>query len=98
MLGDSQWEKAAGHRAAGVHLQSQHLEAEAVRSLRPAWFTEGVPGQPGLHREKPYLETKPNQTKPNQTKPNQTKPNNKKQNQKLKTQTPKQSLLPHYVW
>ena len=38
------------------------------------------------------------QTKPNQTKPNQTKPNNKKQNQKLKTQTPKQSLLPHYVW
>ena len=51
MLGDSQWEKAAGHRAAGVHLQSQHLEAEAGRSLRPAWFTEGVPGQPGLHRE-----------------------------------------------
>ena len=88
MLGDSQWEKAAGHRAAGVHLQSQHLEAEAVRSLRPAWFTEGVPGQPGLHREKPYLETKPNQTKPN----------NKKQNKKPKTQKPKQSLLPHYVW
>jgi hypothetical protein len=28
-------------------------EAEAGRflSLRPAWSTKGVPGQPGLHRE-----------------------------------------------
>ena len=29
-------------------------EAEAGRSLssRPAWFTELVPGQPGLHKER----------------------------------------------
>jgi hypothetical protein len=25
-------------------------------SLRPAWSTEQVPGQPGLHRKKPCLE------------------------------------------
>jgi hypothetical protein len=40
-------------------------EAEAGRflSLRPAWSTEWVPGQPGLHRETLSRETKQNQKK-----------------------------------
>jgi hypothetical protein len=35
-------------------------EAEAGRYVRPAWSTEQVPGQPGLHREN--LSHKPNNT------------------------------------
>ena len=37
-------------------------EAEAGRSLssRPAWSTERVPGQPGLHRETLSLKKKKN--------------------------------------
>jgi hypothetical protein len=44
----------------GTCLESIAEEAEAGRflSLRPAWSAEGVPGQPGLHRE-----TKENKTR-----------------------------------
>jgi hypothetical protein len=40
-------------------------EAEAGRflSLRPAWSTEGVPGQPGLHRETLSRKNKTNKQK-----------------------------------
>jgi hypothetical protein len=43
------------------------LEAEAGRflSLRPAWSTEWVLGQPGLHRETLSLETKTNNNNKN---------------------------------
>jgi hypothetical protein len=30
---------------------TQEAETGRSLSLRPAWFTERVPGQPGLHRE-----------------------------------------------
>jgi hypothetical protein len=41
------------------------LEAEAggFLSSRPAWSTEWVPGQPGLHRKTLSRKPKPNQTK-----------------------------------
>ena len=34
--------------------------AEAVRTLssRPAWTTEGIPGQPDYYTEKPYWKNK----------------------------------------
>jgi hypothetical protein len=38
----------------GAHLWSQHLGGRVRQisvSWRPAWSTESVPGQPGLHRE-----------------------------------------------
>jgi hypothetical protein len=47
---------------------TREAEAGGFLSSRPAWSTEGVPGQPELHRE--TLSQK-NQTK-NQTKPKQT--------------------------
>jgi hypothetical protein len=31
---------------------TQEAEAGRFLSLRPAWSTKWVPGQPGLHREK----------------------------------------------
>jgi hypothetical protein len=39
-------------------------EAGGFLSSRPAWSTEWVLGQPGLHRETLSRKTKPNQTKP----------------------------------
>jgi hypothetical protein len=51
-------------------------EAEAGRFLssRPAWSTELVSGQLGLHRETlPQNKTKQNKTKQNKTKQNKTK-------------------------
>jgi hypothetical protein len=30
---------------------TQEAEAVGSLSLRPTWYTERVPGQPGLHRE-----------------------------------------------
>ena len=30
---------------------TQEAETSGSQSLRPAWSIEGVPGQPGLHRE-----------------------------------------------
>jgi hypothetical protein len=41
-------------------------------SLRPAWSTEWVPGQPGLYRETLSWKTKQNKTKQNKTKQNKT--------------------------
>jgi hypothetical protein len=54
-------------------------EAEAGRFLssRPAWSTEWVPGQPGLHRE--TLPRKPNQPNKQTNKQNKTR---KQQQQK----------------
>jgi hypothetical protein len=45
-------------------------EAEAGELLRsrPAWSTEWVPGQPGLHRETPSQKKPKTKTKTNQTK------------------------------
>jgi hypothetical protein len=56
-------------------------EAEAGRFLssRPAWSTERVPGQPGLHRE--TLPRK-NKTKQNKTKQNKTTKTKTKKKQK----------------
>ena len=51
---------------------TQEAEAGGFLSLRPAWSTKLVPGQPGLHRE--TLSRKTKQTK----KQNKTKNNNKK--------------------
>jgi hypothetical protein len=61
-------------------------EAEAGRFLssRPAWSTDRVPGQPGLHRE--TLSRKTNKTKQNKTKTNKqkTQPTNQPTKQKQK--------------
>jgi hypothetical protein len=59
-------------------------EAEAGRflSLRPAWSTKWVLGQPGLHRETlSRKQTKQNKTKQNN--PKQTKKNKNKKNAKI---------------
>ena len=52
--------------------QEAEAEAEAGRSLssRPAWSTEQVPGQPGLHRKTLSWKTKNKKTKQNKTKQN----------------------------
>jgi hypothetical protein len=58
-------------RAVVAHaFNSSTWEAEAggFLSLRPAWSTELVPGQPGLHRETLSRKTKQNKTKQNKTK------------------------------
>jgi hypothetical protein len=39
----------------------REAEASEFLSLRPAWSTKGVPGQPGLHRE--TLSQKPKKKK-----------------------------------
>jgi hypothetical protein len=49
-------------------------EAGGFLNLRPAWSTEQVLGQPGLHREILSRKTKQNQTRPDQTRPDQTRP------------------------
>jgi hypothetical protein len=56
-------------------------EAEAGRFLssRPAWSTEWVPGQPGLHRG--FLKTTTTTTKKNKNK----KPKKKQKRKKLRT-------------
>jgi hypothetical protein len=33
------------------NLSTQEVDAGRSLGLRPAWFIERVPGQPGLHRE-----------------------------------------------
>ena len=40
------------------HPSTWEAEADTFLSLRPAWSTEGVPGQPGLHRETLSRKTK----------------------------------------
>jgi hypothetical protein len=47
---------------------TQEAEAGIFLSSRPAWSTESVPGQPGLHRETQSLEEKKQKTKNKQTK------------------------------
>jgi hypothetical protein len=42
---------------------TREAEAGGFLSLRPAWSTKGVPGQPGLYRE--TLSQKKNKTKQN---------------------------------
>ena len=43
------------------HPSTQEAEAGASLSSRPAWSTERIPGQPGLHREtlSPKTKNKP---------------------------------------
>jgi hypothetical protein len=71
------WFKIQTHSWAVVAhtFNSSTWEAEAggFLSLRPAWSTEWVLGQPGLHRE--TLSRKTNPTQPNPTQPNPTQPN-----------------------
>jgi hypothetical protein len=52
-------------------------EAEAGRflSLRPAWSTEWVPGQPGLHRETLSRKNKNKNKKPNKQTKKRSEPN-----------------------
>jgi hypothetical protein len=66
-------------------------EAEVGKSLssRPAWSTQWVPGQPGLHRETLSRKTK-NKTKQKQT--NKKNPKSKNNNnKKTKNQKPTKS-------
>jgi hypothetical protein len=56
-----------------INLSTWEAEAGGFLGSRPAWFTERVPGQPGLHRE--TLSLKQNKTKQNKTKQNKTKQN-----------------------
>jgi hypothetical protein len=62
---------------------TREAEAEAggFLSSRPAWSTEWVPGQPGLHRETLSQKTKKNKKK---TKNKKQKTKNKKKKQKKK--------------
>jgi hypothetical protein len=55
-------------------------EAGGFLSSRPAWSTEGVPGQPGLHRETLSQNKQTNKQTKKPKKPNQTKTKNKKKN------------------
>jgi hypothetical protein len=62
----SSWIKDAYSWAVMAHtFDPSTWEAKAGRflSLRPAWSTEWVPGQPGLHRETLSWKTKQNKTK-----------------------------------
>jgi hypothetical protein len=47
----------------GGNASTREAEAGGFLSLRPAWSTERVPGQPGLHRETLFPKTKLNKTK-----------------------------------
>jgi hypothetical protein len=62
--------------AHNFNLNTWEAEAGRFLSLRPAWSTEWVPEQPGLHRET----LSENKTKQNKTKQNKTKQNKTKQN------------------
>jgi hypothetical protein len=42
---------------------TQEAEAGGFLSLRPAWSTKGVPGQPGLYRETLSQKTNKNKNK-----------------------------------
>jgi hypothetical protein len=61
-------------------------EASRFLSLRPAWSTEWVPGQPGLYRE--TLSRKNNQTNKKPKKQNRTKQNKKTYTHKKRTTPP----------
>jgi hypothetical protein len=71
---------------------TREAKAGGFLSLRPAWSTKWVPGQPGLHRETLSRKTKKQTTK---TKQNKTKkPKSMKNNSK--TKMPKQKV--HKRW
>jgi hypothetical protein len=57
------------------NLSTWEAEAGGFLSSRPAWSTEQVPGQPGLHRETLFRKTK-TKTK-NKNKKQKTKENKK---------------------
>jgi hypothetical protein len=64
----------------GALLQSQHLAAEAEAGSMPAWATEWVPGQPGLHPPPTHT---PSKTKQKQKTKLKTKQTNKTASEKL---------------
>jgi hypothetical protein len=67
----AQWSRALvppGVVAHAFNPSTWEAEADRSLSLRPAWSTELVPGQPGLHRELCLENTKQNKTKQNKTK------------------------------
>jgi hypothetical protein len=76
-------------------------EASGSVRLRPAWSTEGVPGQPELHRNTLPGKTKSNQTKLNIKHKNKTKiknPTQPKQQNTSKTVSYAQLLpLQEYI-
>ena len=81
---------SSSHAVVAHTLNPSTWEAEAGESLgsRPAWSTEWVPGQPGIHRE--ILSRKQNEQINKQTK-------NKNQNQKNQQQKqPHDSLCVHH--
>ena len=44
-----------------IPVLGREAEAGGFLSLRPTWSTESIPGQPGLHRETLFRETKQKQ-------------------------------------
>jgi hypothetical protein len=80
------WLKKQQRQAVVAHaFNPSTWEADAGRflSLRPAWSTERVPGQPGLHRENLSRKTK-NQNQNQNPNPN---PNHPKTQQQQQQQT-----------
>jgi hypothetical protein len=55
-----EWRKERGQHA--FNPSTQEAEAGRFLSLRPAWSTKWVPGQPGLYRETLSRKTKQNKT------------------------------------
>jgi hypothetical protein len=58
------------HRAVVAHSfnpNTWEAEVGGFLSLRPVWFTEYIPGQPGLYRKTLSQKTKQNKTKQNKT-------------------------------
>jgi hypothetical protein len=70
-------QKKPGVVAHAFNPSTWEAEAGGFLSSRPAWSTEQVPGQPGLHRETLSRKTKTNQT------------NKQTKNRKQKTKTKK---------
>ena len=66
---------------------TQETEAGRFLSSRPAWSTEWVPRQPGLHRETLSQKTKQNKTKQNKTKQSKAKQSKTKQNKTKQNKT-----------
>ena len=72
---------------------TRETEAGESLSLRPAWSTEGVPGQPGLHRE--ILSRKQTNKKTQNKQKNKTNKQTKKQTKKKKRRRRRKKYVPN---